>query len=121
MPFNSETEEPTLLYLSVQAEVHEEGKVERKLHFCIPSMPEETVSIPLTNLAAHIEIQGNDFYHIKAELQSTRTGTLAYDGRIVRISEDEEFCAVFAYPSHGEATEEIRLILRTVRKTEEEK
>ena len=121
MPFDSVSEGLPLLYLSVQAEVCEGGRAERKLHFCIPSIPEETVSIPLANLAAHIEIKGNDFYHIKAEVQSTRTGSLAYDGRIVRISEDEAIGAVFAYPSHEETTEEIRLILRTVRKSEEEK
>ena len=116
MPYRKEEIPEILLpHLTVCAVLFEEGKPERTVCRSLPPVPEETVSIPLPHLAAHVEIMDYDHYHIKAEVQSTRSRSLAYDGRIVRIGEDAPFCAVFSYPTDRTPTEEIRLTLRVIR------
>lgn len=116
MPYRKETLPDTPLpCLAISAILYEEGKEDRTVFRFLPPVPGETVSIPLSHIAAHIEIKDHDHYHIKAEVQSTRPHSLAYDGRTVRVGEDEPFCAVFSYPSDQDPIEEIRLTLRAVR------
>ena len=116
MPYRKEEVPEILLpHLTVCAVLFEEGKAERTVCRSLLPIPEETVSIPLPHLAAHVEIKDYDHYHIKAEVQSTRACALAYDGRIVRIGEDEPFSAVFSYPTDENPTEEIQLTLRVIR------
>ena len=101
--------------LSVSAVLREAGKNEITVCRTLAPIPGETVSFSLPHLAAHVEVCGYDYYHIKAELQSTRSGTLAYDGRTVRVAQGEPICALYCYPSDENATEEIALTLDVVR------
>ena len=116
MPYRKD-ELPTVLlpHLRIRAVLFEVGKSERTVIRSLPPIIEETVTFSLPHIAAHIEIKDYDYYHIKAEVQSTRSGSLSYDGRVVRIGEDGPFCAMFSYPSEDAPIEEIQLTLWVVR------